>query len=149
MRRLAARLARTNGDDKGARSGRSEPAACAARYHNGRIALARISDQREGIAVEPLQFGHMLEIHPVDAGDQRRRHEHHREHREDLHDIILLEADQPERGVEQEGQIVAEEIAVVVERIGVGDQAFDVAAVGGVARPSRRSRRGRSAGGSC
>ena len=40
-------------------------------------------DEDRGIAVPPVQSGHDLEVHPVDAGDQREGQEHGRDHRQD------------------------------------------------------------------
>ena len=49
----------------------------------------------------------MLEIHPVDAGDQGRRQEHHARPPRTSSSRNSARADQAERGIEQEGQVVA------------------------------------------
>ena len=78
------------------------------------------SAERPWIAGEPFQLGHMLEIHAVDARDQGRRKEDQRRHRKHFQRRILLDADQAERSVEQEGQIGGEKGAVVDQRADVG-----------------------------
>jgi hypothetical protein len=50
----------------------------------------------------PAELRHELEVHAVAAGDQRRRQEDGGDHREDLDDLVLLDVDHTERGVEQE-----------------------------------------------
>ena len=78
--------------------------------------------QCKRVAEVPVELGHEVEIHAVDAGDQRRRHEHHRDDREDLDDVVLLDVDQAERGFQQERGLRAEEAGVVRQR---GDVAAD------------------------
>ena len=47
--------------------------------------------QGKGIAVRPFQLGEMLEIHPVDACHNDRRHGHGGENRQMLQDLVPLE----------------------------------------------------------
>ena len=82
--------------------------------------------QRERIAQRPTQLRHELEVHAIDRSDQGRRQEHHGGYREDLDDLVLLEVDQPERRIEQEGDLVRQESGVVAERGGVTLQNLDL-----------------------
>src|SRR5207249_8734469 len=55
---------------------------------------------RYGIAEAPVQLRHGLEVHAVDAGDER-RHRHHRgAGSEPLHDLVLPHRNQREIGLE-------------------------------------------------
>ena len=64
----------------------------------------------EGVAVVPVDFGEpALEVHPVDAGDQRRRQHRDRSHREDLDDLVLVDVDETDGGVHQEVDLAEEE----------------------------------------
>ena len=67
----------------------------------------------------------MLEVHAVDGADQRRRHQGHRQHREDLDDGVLLVVDHAERGVEQEGDLGREIADVVGQRLHVAVGGLD------------------------
>ena len=80
----------------------------------------------------------MLEIHAVDSRDQGRRKEDHRRHRKHFQGRILLDADQAERSVEQEGQIGREEGAVIDQRADVGAEAQHMLALGRVGPQPRR-----------
>nr|DAO23870.1 MAG TPA: hypothetical protein [Caudoviricetes sp.] len=85
---------------------------------------ARAEDhQRNGeeVSVAPVHLGHDRKVHAVDAGDQGRGHEDHGGHREDLDDLILLDVDEPQRGVLDVVQTLETEIGVVDERIDVLD----------------------------
>lgn len=66
----------------------------------------------------------MLEIHPVDRRDQCRREKDHRSDREALDDRVLFDADQAERGVEQEGDLLRKEAGVVEQRADVLGKGF-------------------------
>ena len=57
-----------------------------------RPAAATISEQRERVAQRPVQLGHVVEVHPVDPGDQRRREGDRRPRRDPLDLLVLLEA---------------------------------------------------------
>jgi hypothetical protein len=46
--------------------------------------------EAEGVSPLPRQFGHELEVHAIDAGDQRRRDADDRDDRKHLEEIILL-----------------------------------------------------------
>src|SRR3954454_18181952 len=61
-----------------------------------------------GITPRPIQFRHVLEIHAIHTGDQRRRHAHDRNDREDFDDVVLVDVDQPQRAVEQQLDLVEE-----------------------------------------
>jgi hypothetical protein len=68
----------------------------------------------------------VVEVHAVDRGDEGGRQEQHRQHREDLDDVILLDVDEAEGGIEQDVDVVGEEGGAVGERgevaaEGVGD----------------------------
>src|SRR5262249_6323687 len=53
---------------------------------------------RERIAVGPFEFRDRLEIHAIDRGDERRRHEHDCGDGKDLDDVVLLQTDDAEHG---------------------------------------------------
>src|SRR5690349_16780133 len=57
--------------------------------------------------------GNMREIHAVDRADQRGRQQENGHDREDLEDVVLLDVDLPERGVEDERDLGAEKGRVV------------------------------------
>src|SRR5204863_7698803 len=67
----------------------------------------------------PFKLRHYREIHAVDRCDQGRRHQRHGHHREQLDDVVLLEVDDAEHGVEHEGDLVGEIRGVVGERADV------------------------------
>jgi hypothetical protein len=50
---------------------------------------------RPGTPERPFEFGHALEIHPVNGGDQRWRQQHHGSDREAFDNLILLKIDHP------------------------------------------------------
>lgn len=83
-----------------------------------------IAQRDDGTVVEgqvPVQFGHGLEVHAVDRGDERRGHEDHGSHREDLDDAVLLDVDQTQRGVLDVVQSLKAEVGVVDQRINILD----------------------------
>ena len=82
----------------------------------GSTALSAITVEPVGIAPAPIELGHALEIHPVHAGDERRRDADHRDDRQHLDDVVLLDVDQAERRVEQELDFVDDVRVVVAER---------------------------------
>ena len=47
-----------------------------------------------GVAVFPLQLGHVLEVHAIDAGDQRGRQQGHAGHGKELDDLVLIDVDE-------------------------------------------------------
>src|SRR3569623_1645981 len=86
------------------------------------------------IAVVPVEFREVVEVHAVDAGDQRWRQEDDGGPAEQLHRRVQLDADVAEAGVEKEGQIVGEECRGRGERGDVGGEAGEVVAGGDVGR---------------
>src|SRR5438874_2198907 len=80
--------------------------------------------ETEGISPLPCQFGHELEVHAIDAGDQRRRDTDDRDDREHLEEIILLDRYEAQHGVEEKLDLVRELSLVFVQRTDVlGDRA--------------------------
>ena len=63
--------------------------------------------ERERIAERPVELGHVLEVHAVDAGDQRRAEEDGAPRRDLLHDVVQAVRDHREVGLEQAGEQVA------------------------------------------
>src|SRR5207253_718242 len=61
----------------------------------------RDHDEAEGITPRPVQLRHDLEIHAVNAGNDRRRNAHNRNDSQDLEQIVLRDGDEAEHGVEQ------------------------------------------------
>ena len=57
-----------------------------------------------------------MKIHAVDGGEQCWWQEHHRCHREDLDDVVLLDVDHAEGRVQQEDDLVRQEGNVIRER---------------------------------
>ena len=45
---------------------------------------------------------HVLEVHAVDGADQPGWQQHHRRDRKDLDDVVLVERDHAEQGIEKE-----------------------------------------------
>src|SRR5229473_1196351 len=82
--------------------------------------------QGDGVAEAPIEFRHRLEVHSVDAGDQRRRHERDRGDGEDLDDAVLLDIDHPEQRVELEIDDAGNRGTVLRQRRHVARQALDV-----------------------
>ena len=76
------------------RSSKPLQPAAAAEIPEGRIAESTIRPRRKDSQV-PVQFGHDIEIHAVDRGDQRRRQEDDRGDGEDLDDGVLLDMIMP------------------------------------------------------
>src|ERR1700722_9389829 len=64
-------------------------------------------------------LGHYLEIHAVDGGDHRRRHEDDPQHGEQLDDVVLREVDEAEGRVEQELHFLRLEVRVLLKRLQV------------------------------
>ena len=73
----------------------------------------------KGVAPSLAEFRHVLKVHAVDAGNQRRWQQSHARHREDLDDLVLVDVDETDRGVHQEVDLVEQEGGVRVERIDV------------------------------
>src|SRR5262249_15205716 len=76
-------------------------------------------DDRKGIAILPVKLGHVLEIHTVDRGNQRRRHQHHRRDREYLDDVVLLDIDDTQQRIQHKGDLAGEITGMVGERLNV------------------------------
>src|ERR1700712_4932002 len=74
---------------------------------------------RKRVAEVPVELWQDLEVHAIDAGDQRRRQEGDRGHREDLDDLVLVDVDEADRGIHQEVDLVEQEGSVAVERLDV------------------------------
>ena len=68
-----------------------------------------------------VQFGHGLEVHAVDRRDERRGHEDHRRHGEDLDDLVLLDVDKTQRRILDIVQSLEAEIGMVDQRVDVLD----------------------------
>ena len=60
--------------------------------------------QRKRVAPGLRELWHVLEVHAVDAGDQRGRQQGHAGHREDLDDLVLVDVDEADGGVHQIGR---------------------------------------------
>src|SRR5262245_66440294 len=67
----------------------------------------------------------MREVHSIDRCNQRWRHQYYRDNGENLDDLVLLEVDEPERGIEQEIGLVREKGGLVRERHRVAVQRLD------------------------
>ncbi len=59
-------------------------------------------DDRPRVAEAPVQLRHKFKVHPVAGRHQGWRQEHHRHHREDLDDAVLLDVDEAHRRLHQE-----------------------------------------------
>ncbi len=70
----------------------------------------------------------MLEVHAVDGADQSRRHHHHRDHRKQLDDVVLLDADEAKHRVEQKCDVVRLIGGVVRQRLHVTLHGLDLRA---------------------
>ena len=93
---------------------RARASGCAGRCGTATCRQISISDQHRRIAPRLMQLGHVLEVHPVDAGD-RRRHRRDRHPRRDLaHVDVLLHRDLAERGLHQR----AEHLVVAGDPVG-------------------------------
>src|SRR5580692_12610424 len=92
-------------------------------------------NQRRRITPSPLELRHDLEIHAVDRGDDRRRHEDDRQHREQLDDVVLREVDEAESRVEQELDLLRLEARILLKRLQVAQSGL-----GGLAHRLRRVR---------
>src|SRR5208337_1897472 len=68
------------------------------------------------IAERPLEFRHVFEVHAVDRRDKRRWQEDDGRDGEDLDDLVLLQVDEAERGVEQKIDLAREKRRLVGER---------------------------------
>ena len=71
--------------------------------------------QRQWIAPGPVEFRHVLKVHAVDAGDQGRRQEDRRRHRENLDDIGLFDIQHAQGGIEQEVDLARQKRRVVAQ----------------------------------
>src|SRR5207253_7195008 len=72
--------------------------------------------QSIGVAPAPIEFRYSLEVHAVNARDQRGRHTHDRDDRQHLDDVVLLDIDQPQGRVEQQLDLIYEVRVVIAER---------------------------------
>ena len=66
-----------------------------------------------------MQLGHDLEVHAIDRGEQGRRQEDHRHHREQLDDVVLLDGHEAEGRVEKELHLARQERGVFLDRLHV------------------------------
>src|SRR3546814_16176288 len=62
-------------------------------FATAEIPVQRAADRRQQaervvIAEMPMQLRHVLEVHAVDADDQRQREKDRRQHRQHLHDLV-------------------------------------------------------------
>src|SRR6516162_4815736 len=56
--------------------------------------------QAEGLAADPIQLGHVLEVHPINPRHKHRRDSDNRDNGKNLKDVVLPDADEPQDGVE-------------------------------------------------
>jgi hypothetical protein len=70
----------------------------------------------------PVQFGQYAEVHAVNAGDQRGRHEYYRYDGEDFNDFILLNINQTKESILKIIQAVKTEADVFQQGIDVFNQ---------------------------
>src|SRR5689334_18859311 len=84
-------------------------------------------DQQQTVRIAPcpIQFGHVLEVHSVHAGDERWRNADHRHDGQYLDDVVLLDVDHPQRGVEQQLNVVRQMRIVVIKRRDVRAQRLE------------------------
>src|SRR5258705_9851677 len=82
------------------------------------------------IAEGPGEFGHHVEVHAVDAGDQRRRHHSDGRDGEDLDDLVLFDVDETLRALQQEVHFLEQEVVVRQQRVDVADQIAQPLCVG-------------------
>jgi len=80
-------------------------------------------DEDEGPAVVG---GGEADVHAVDAGDEGRGHEEHAGDGEYLDDLILLDVDEAERGLQQEGHLLRLLVGVVVHALDVAHDAAEL-----------------------
>src|SRR6476620_11876264 len=71
--------------------------------------------KRNGVAPRPIQLRHEFEIHPVNPDYYCRRYADDRYDREHLEQIVLLDADESENGIQKELDLVGKLSLVVVE----------------------------------
>src|SRR5207253_2637709 len=74
---------------------------------------ARHEDEGVGVAVAPGEFGDVVEVHAVDAGDQGVRHEDDAPGGHRLHHLIEPVGGDGERGVHRAG----EQVPVGIDRV--------------------------------
>ncbi len=106
-RRLCcARAGRTRGDavDCGTRSRYSQPFFL--NWIHRISGCARHRRERDEVSEVPAQLGHELEVHPVDAGDQRRHEQDRAVARRLLHHVVHPVRDHREVRLEQTGEQV-------------------------------------------
>ena len=51
------------------------------------------------VTIRPREFGHLLEVHTIHTGDERRRKENYVDNGENLDDFVLLDVNKTEEGV--------------------------------------------------
>ncbi len=89
--------------------------------------MIAISAERHRVPGLPAQLRHVLEVHAVDAGDQRRHGRHRHVGRDLAHVLVLAHADLGEVGLED----AREQVAVALELVVSAQQVVvDVAEVG-------------------
>src|SRR3974390_887116 len=70
----------------------------------------------ERITQAPVELRHVLEVHAPDAGQDGRRDADHRHDRPYLEELVLLDVDEAERGVEQQLDLFRQAAFVVAQR---------------------------------
>jgi hypothetical protein len=58
----------------------------------------------------------VLEVHAIETGDHRWRQQEHGDDREDLQDVVLIDAHHAEGGIQRKLHLVAEERCVIAHR---------------------------------
>src|SRR5437588_13082195 len=71
--------------------------------------------KRDGVAPRPIKLRHELEIHSVNPDYYCRRYADNRYDREHLEQIVLLDADKSENGIQKELNLVGKLSLVVVQ----------------------------------
>src|SRR6185437_5120556 len=82
----------------------------------------------DGVSQNRMQLRHEGEVHAPDGGEQVRRQEHHRRHRHDLDDVVLLVVDEAQRRVLQIAELRRQERGMVLQRLHVAGDRLDVGA---------------------
>ena len=101
---------------------------CAGRSGSSRSHGRSHQRQRERIADALVQLGHVLEVHPVDAGDEGGHGDDRRPGGDAAHDLVLLDPEQRQVRLEDRGQQLALGVDLLVDPPRVVGHVAEVAA---------------------
>ena len=73
-----------------------------------------------------MQLGHDRKVHAINTCDQRRGHENHSSHREDLYDLVLLDIDKTQCRILDIVQTLKTEIGMVDEYVKMSCNKYEI-----------------------